>query len=381
MILAGQLLSQLVPMTIRKYEIDLQRGFLRSEGPDDHARMLEALDRLGPLKSTPQPPQGELLKKKVGLRLPDVVEKFFRLKSQLKPATVASYKQTINEFAGFINNPLVEEVTVSDVTRYQEHLTTFNNIRTIDGKMAILTSVLNFATKQGYYFGENPAAGRKLMTKQQKAKTGYAIFEVDEIRRIFNAPTLKEWKTRDPDYYYVCLICLVTGCRISEITGILKEQLKEEPVPHINILDSKTSAGIRKVPVPPGLFREILEFAKYKSEKQQVFRYQFRLGKGSGNAVGQKFGRHLDKIGLTEKKLVFHSLRKFFNDYAMKKGKIAIEPRCQMIGHELDNVNVSTYSNEFEIEELAKIFEKVQAEILALTAWGSKSNTCTDEKK
>ena len=56
----------------------------------------------------------------------------------------------------------------------------------------------------------------------------------------------------------------------------------------------------------------------------------------------------------------------------MKQGKIPIEPRCQMIGHELDNVNVAVYSNEFEIEDLANIFSKVQGEILNLTGWRVK---------
>ena len=372
MILAGQLLAALVPMTLKKYEIDLGRGVFKSEGAEDHTRMLDALETIGKLNPTAPSPPGSPSKGRSGLRMPDVVEKFFRLKTQLKPGTVLSYKKTVNEFAGFINNPLIEDVNISDVTRYQEDLTRYNNIRTIDGKMAALTSVFNFAIKQGYYFKENPAAGRKLMTKQQKAKTGYAIFEIEEIQKLFDLPTLQAWKKKDPDYYYVCLICLVSGCRISEVTGILKSQLKQNPVPHINILDSKTTAGIRKVPLPKDFFEEILEFAKYKSEKQQVFKYQFRLGKGSGNAVGQKFARHLDKIGMTERKLVFHSLRKFFNNYSMKQGKIPIEPRCQMIGHELDNVNVAVYSNEFEIEDLANIFSKVQGEILNLTGWRVK---------
>jgi integrase len=180
---------------------------------------------------------------------------------------------------------------------------------------------------------------------------------------------LRQWKKTDRNFYLVVLTCLLTGCRVSEVTGLLKNQLKETPVPHIDIKDSKTSAGIRRVPLIPELFNELMEFSKYKTAKDQVFKYQIRLGKGSGNAVGQKFGRHLDKVGIDNDKLVFHSLRKFFNDYSMRKGKVPIEVRCQMIGHELDNINVSTYSSDFEIDQLAEVFSPIQKNILALTGF------------
>ena len=87
------------------------------------------------------------------------------------------------------------------------------------------------------------------------------------------------------------------------------------------------------------------------------------MGKGSGNAVGQKFGRHLDKIGIDNDQLVFHSLRKFFNDYCLKNG-VAFEPRCQIMGHEIENVNVGIYTNKFTLEQVEEIFSPVQKRIL-----------------
>jgi integrase len=366
MILAGQFLSALVPMTLKKYEIDIGRGILKSDGPEDHRMMMDALESLGKLNHRsphPQPP-GEPLKEPVGLRLPEVVDKFFQLKKQLKPATVLAYKNTSNEFAGFINNPIVSEIGISDITRYQEHLAKFNSTRTIDNKIGVLTSVFNFAKTQGYYFKDNPAAGRKLMTNKQREQSGFDIFEPEEIRKIFG-DEFKIWKKKDPDFYYCCLLGVVSGCRISEITGLLKENLRPNPVPHVKIKDSKTAAGVRSVPIPGEFFEELREFAKYKTEKQQIFKYKIRLGKGSGNAVGQKFGRHLDKVGIENDQLVFHSLRKFFNDYCMKN-KVAFEPRCQIMGHEIDNVNVGTYTNKFSLEEVSEIFTPVQKRILNL---------------
>lgn len=88
-------------------------------------------------------------------------------------------------------------------------------------------------------------------------------------------------------------------------------------------------------------------------------------GKGTGNAVGKKFKRHLDLLNINRDKLVFHSLRKFFNEF-MKNESIQIEARCQMLGHELDNVNVSTYAREYSIDDLAKLVNPAQLKILEL---------------
>ena len=355
MIIAGHLLLKLAPMNIKKYEIDLQRGVYKSNDADDHSRMLDALEQIGKFNPpAPQPPQGKPSKQTQGLRLPEVVEKLFMLKKQLKPATVVAYKKTCNEFSGFINNPMVGDIDVSDVTRYQEHLATFNTTRTIDNKIGVLNSVFNFAKQQGYYFKDNPAANRKLMTKTQMAQNGFDIFEVEEIQKVFGTE-FKLWKKKDPDFYYACILAVISGCRVSEITSLLKENLRPNPVPHIKIKDSKTSAGVRSVPIAEEFFDELRKFANLKTEKQQIFKYQIRLGKGSGNAVGQKFSRHLDKIGIDNDQLVFHSLRKFFNNFCLNNG-IAFEARCQIMGHEIKNVNVEIYSKKFTLEQMEKYF-------------------------
>ena len=82
---------------IRRYEIDLERGILKADGEDDHRRALEALQAI---KSAPRPPNmGESLEMaptvsatQSGLRLLQLLDKFFLLKSHLTPATVTSYK-------------------------------------------------------------------------------------------------------------------------------------------------------------------------------------------------------------------------------------------------------------------------------------------------
>lgn len=64
-----------------------------------------------------------------------------------------------------------------------------------------------------------------------------------------------------------------------------------------------------------------------------------RVGKGAGNAIGKKFSRHLEVVKVNRPKLVFHSLRKFCNNYLLEND-VSMEARCQFIGHELGSVEL-----------------------------------------
>ena len=50
----------------------------------------------------------------------------------------------------------------------------------------------------------------------------------------------------------------------------------------------------------------------------------------------------------------------------MKNG-VEYEPRCQVIGHEIESVNVATYSKKYSADELANLILPVQNKILTLT--------------
>jgi integrase len=352
------------PDRVRKYEIDLSRGVLKSDGVEDHARMLEALALLkqAPVASsvpTQAPYSPELLpqaKSKTGLKLMDLIDKFFLLKSHSKPATVVAYKNVAKETAHFLGNPFLQDIQLSDITRLQEHLAVKNSARTVDNKMAVLRTLFSFAKTQGYFFSENPAKDRKILSQKDKDKAGFAIFEKEEIKTIFGSEFMDRAKKEDKDYYWSLMLALYSGARIGEITGLTKKQFKttENGINYITITDSKTKAGIRKIPLSQRLFDSGLQ--EFIDLKDRIFKYPEKLGKGSGNAVGKKFKRHLEEVGVDREKLVFHSLRKFLNDYLLKAG-MPYEPRCQVIGHEIDDTNVSTYSGDFSVDQLADIMQ------------------------
>ena len=356
---------------IKKYELDLSRGIAKADSPEDHQRLLETLALMQENQSQKQQP---ILKESSldratstkSLTLLELLDKYFLLK-KVKPATVLAHKNTVKEFETFFKlKCFISDIQVGDITRFQEFLAGKGNVpRTIDGKVGYIKALLNFAIKQGYLLNQkNPAENMSLLTKRQKLSDGYLIFEPEEIKQIFSSEYYREQKKSDPDYYYVLLLGLITGCRISEITSLTKSQFQvSENNNHMIIIrDSKTSAGKREVPLPKELFDD--DFKNFIDTKENfIFRYVDRKGKGSGNAVGKKFARHLSELKINRGKLVFHSLRKFLNDYFMKN-EVPYEPRCQFFGHEIESVNVATYSNKFSVDRLAEIVNQQQLKLL-----------------
>jgi hypothetical protein len=95
----------------------------------------------------------------------------------------------------------------------------------------------------------------------------------------------------------------------------------------------------------------------------KIFKYREREGKGAGNAVGKKFARYIEGIGINRGKLVFHSLRKFFNNY-MKEQEISLEMRCQIIGHEVEGTNAEIYSEDFPLTVIQSKIAPIQKGLL-----------------
>ena len=354
------------------YEIDLNSGIVKATDEADHRR---ALEMVLAMKSAPQVPTHQPAQKVAemgvfeassGIKIAELIEQYFKLKKQLKQATVLAYTNTANELQEFTKKKHIAQITESDVIRYQNYLAERGNSpRTIDNKLMNLSSLFNFAIQQNHYREENPAKNKALMTKKQKLKSGWGIFDKEEIEAIFNCDFLRTSETRDKDYFYCLMLALFTGARVGEVTSLTKSQFKKsvKGTNYIVIRDAKTFAGVREIPLYKPFYFFIKPFLD--SKEDSLFKYEDKDGKGSGNAVGKKFSRHLTAVGVTREKLVFHSLRKFVNN-TMMFHKVAIEARCQMIGHELDNVNVATYTQKVNIDELADLTETSFASISKL---------------
>lgn len=369
-----------------KFEIDLARGIFKTDGtPEDNKAMLvalEVLNRLGLtqqqfLSLTEQQRASALAetpiveKQPKGLKLSELYSKFLSFK-KFQTATIKKYTFDFNEFRDFLKDSSVVYVNDDDITRFIEHLKSENNtLRTIDNKIATIRAVFNFAIKQKYFFGDNPAKDRSLLTKKDKVKQQWAIFFPEEIQLIFDRARMLLHKEKDPDFYFVLMLGLITGCRVNELTTLKKDQFikHEQGFTFIRLLDSKTIAGIREIPLPDSLVPELSLYLENRDlPDNKAFKYLERDGKGSGNAVGKKFSYYLQELKITRPKLVFHSLRKFFNNY-MKEQGITLEMRSQVIGHEVEGTNSELYSKQFPLVEVQRTIADIQNKVLNLVKY------------
>lgn len=370
-----------------KYEIDVARGIFKANGAEDHKQMLEALAALtnanvpiaqavsAPVAAPPQEDDAS------ALRLGELLEKYLLFK-KLTPGTVRGYRLTVEELATFLGNPRITRVTRSDVVRFQEHLRTKGNgLRTVGKKLSTIITLFDFAKDHTYTRHDNPATGLGKVSKKEKRKSSWAIFKREEIETILGGEFFQQRIKTDPDYANVVLLGLFTGLRIGEITSLKKSQfhVSEKGTRYICIEDSKTLAGIREVPIPNSVYNYLKPFLNGKTH--HIFRYaddmverkqraaavkirQARLSKSkapkpveekedvTGNAASKMFSRNIKDAKVARPKLVFHSLRKFVNNSLMQKG-VSLEVRSQFIGHEVDHVNVETYTENLSIDALA----------------------------
>lgn len=358
--------------TFNKYEIDLERGLLKTDGtPEDHDRAMSALEIMAQMRTsskpspTPQPSEENAVEgalvavKDKGITLKDLVEQFFKLRSQLTQATSIAYRNTVDELEKYTKIKYVNLLKVSDINRFQNYLADKGNSpRTIDNKMANLKAIFNFGVDR-QYIKSNPIVGKPLMTKKQKIKEQWAIFEEDEIRLIYDSKYFFEQKEKDEDYYFILLFAIFTGCRVDELTTLKKEDFKTTStgINYFHIRDSKTVAGIREIPIYEPLWHYFKPFLDKKTDK--IFKYIERDGKGSGNAVGKKFSRHMGIVKIKRRKLVFHSLRKFYNN-TLGINDVPEKAMYQLLGHEVstNDVNSEFYRNKLTIDKLYELTKK-----------------------
>lgn len=362
-----------LPETLKKYEIDLATGKLKADGPEDHALLMQALEKLTSLQkssaaapvSTPVTAPAAPIPTGSRLTLQELAAKFFTLKSSLSEGTKTDYAATAKEFDLFTGLVILPKVTDATVTGFMEYLAKKGNTpRTIDKKVGAVRALFNFAVKQKIYNGANPAADRNLLTKKEKRNAGSRPFDLTDLQTLFACQRFHDYQTTQPDFYWLVLAGVITGIRVTALSAITDVSLKKTPtgVPFIQVDKDKTAAGRRSVPVPQEFYDGLKKFL----DQSKGFIYEDRPdGKGASDPVRKELDRHKKAIKFDGQGQTFHSFRKTLNTYLMHE-KVPFEVRCQFIGHEFDHVNKQVYAEQFSTEEVAQYVVPVQRKLLSL---------------
>lgn len=227
-----------------------------------------------------------------------------------------------------------------------------------------------WAKGQQGYISVNPAEDVRLpRVKKTKGVKSRRSFTAEELQRIFAAPVftgMKAAKRRfEPGtlvnkdaYFWIPILGYYTGARLGELVQLhLADVRLDAPVPHLVITEEgsaergtgeekmvKSHAGVRRVPIHHDVldlgFEEFVQRRlKDKRPSRRLF-WQIGFGAdGQPSTVFSKwFARLLDKVGLKDPTLVFHSFRHTAED-AFRNALLPQYVIDRIIGHAGGNVS------------------------------------------
>ena len=287
-------------------------------------------------------------------------------KKSAKPFAIRQITRV--DIADFIDDLMAEGLTASVIQKKY---------------LAVLNGVFGLAqTLSAIPAGDLPTSNHKIFTKRDQKKShhlnGYKPYSDDELAQIFNHESLLALE--QPADFWLPLLGLHTGARISELTQLLLTDIKmvdgiwtidineetqakrtsvrsaaKESKPREELSKSlKNSASVRKIPLHPTLIKiGFLDYVELvRPYRGDLFPYlnADTFGNKSGRP-SERFGKYLDSLKITSKNKVFHSFRSTANDL-LKQAGVPEETRCQFVGHEHNTVNSRVYSQRHSVEFL-----------------------------
>lgn len=154
-------------------------------------------------------------------------------------------------------------------------------------------------------------------------------------------------------------IACYTGMRINEIGDIKKKDIKViDGIKIIDINESKTNAGIRKIPVSRWIDELIEDLCKNKKDDDYLFDIS-RDAKRPTGAIGARFSRLKVSLGFGED-ITFHSTRHRLDTYLLREG-IDDKIVSQIMGHSIKgNESRKTYYQGAHLQQLKQAIDIVR---------------------
>lgn len=334
-----------------RYELDMERGIMRADGPDDHARMMEALDKFtvarprsipkvseGLPPATVSPPVMPVLKSPLLSKVAEDWELHCVTKNAERTvrAKMGHYGDFVKRIAKDVE---INAITKNVVVGYKAALLKAGQkAKTIDNKLLTLNDLFNYALSHGHYTvsNESPVSGLFIQTKQQRVEQNepYEQFSREELAKIFN-PAVYPQKMDEPDLFWAPLIALHTGMRISEVAQLRCQDFGEADGPYLFVYRSKTGAGRRNLPIAKALID--LGLLDYLAEVRtagagRLFPNRPYVNGTYGKRLSERFAGYLKDLGIKRPHLSFHSFRANVIT-AMANAEVSLIKSMAIAGH------------------------------------------------
>ena len=204
---------------------------------------------------------------------------------------------------------------------------------TVERHLASIKALLTYCIEQGWIV-VNVATGIR-PPKDTRPKAGKRRpFTRDE--RIQLLDKVIEEEGADSDKAWFVRLCAYTGIRLQEGAQLARtnvRQLEGAWIIEVDDLDDRTvksETSVKQIPLHPAIRDEFVAWAR-GGKGDRVFA-SFALGVRGVNKLSGDFARLMDRAGLTDPRLVFHSLRHTLKR-EMNNARLDPDMRRQILGH------------------------------------------------
>jgi integrase len=145
-----------------------------------------------------------------------------------------------------------------------------------------------------------------------------------------------------------------TGCRIEELCSLKLANVTAES---LNIVDAKTEAGIREIPIHKDIRQLVARLRDTSTDEYLISGLTFNMYDDRSNAIGKRFGRLKRKLGFGRQH-VFHSFR---NTLARKLEEEGVPENiaARTVGHKLKTMTYGLYSGGVSLKVKQEAIDKV----------------------
>ena len=285
--------------------------------------------------------------------------------STLKHQKVNEYKVKLFKLPPNINKvKRYRDKTIDEIIKMDDVKPMARN--TLKKHLGRVSSLFEWAVKQG--FTDKNYASSLTITKSKKAQDERSIFTHEDLKKLFESPEYKEQTYQHNYQYWIPLIALYSGARLTEICQLYLSDIKQiEGVYIFDINDRqdkklKNSSSRRCIPIHSKLVElGLISYVNHlKLNKATRLFPEIKKGRdGYGQAASKWFGRYRKRVGIEESTKVFHSFRHTVIDQ-LKQQEVPKEMVANIAGHLDESVTFGRYGKAFKPQVMQQYIELLQ---------------------
>ena len=283
----------------------------------------------------------EMDKSKIKLTLSILLDKF-NLERNATHKSMDESSLVVKRFNEIYPDMNANAISGVHIREFKSSLLKYLSDSSINKHLSVISSILNWANQNSYLTSNwhNPVTGKNIKIKSSK-KTRLPLSQ-DDLRKLFTSPIyLNQSRPRGgagEAAYWMPIIALYTGMRLEEIGQLRCEDIKTEGgIYYFDVNNEgnshlKNNSSIRQIPIHSTLIKlgfldDVWTQKGYVFPDLKVNQYHRRT-----QVWSKWFNRYLRKIGVTDSRKVFHSMRHNFKD-ALREVEIDEALSDALTGH------------------------------------------------